>query len=87
MTDVMLPLLSGTEIAATLKSDALTSEIPIIALTARSFGASDRWMDDAPWDAFLTKPCLPEELVATVKSLLYDRARVSSRSLRAAGHA
>lgn len=78
LTDVMVRRTPGAEIAAALKSEARTADVPIVAMT------SDDPMGIGPWDALVTKPCLPEELVACVKSLLYDRARASARSQRVA---
>jgi two-component system phosphate regulon response regulator PhoB len=70
LLDIMLPTMSGTEIAAKLRDDPRTAGVPIIMLTARSeesdivvglkFGADD----------YVTKPFSMSVLVARIDALL-----------------
>ena len=68
LMDLSLPLMGGCEATRLLKSDARTSNIPIIALTGHhNFAEMAR---QAGCDAFLTKPCLPDAIVDIVRRLL-----------------
>jgi DNA-binding response OmpR family regulator len=68
--DIMMPGMSGFEVARALRSDVATRDIPIIMLTARS---SDTDIADA-WhvgiDTYLAKPFAPAELMAFVSRFL-----------------
>ncbi|WP_054113103.1 phosphate regulon transcriptional regulator PhoB [Marinagarivorans algicola] len=68
--DWMMPGTSGMELARRLKRDQLTSEIPIIMLTAK--GEEDNKIQglEAGADDYITKPFSPRELVARLKAVL-----------------
>ncbi|MCH8551224.1 MAG: phosphate regulon transcriptional regulator PhoB [Natronospirillum sp.] len=70
LLDWMLPNTSGIELARRLKKDELTSEIPIIMLTAK--GEEDHKVQglEAGADDYITKPFSPRELVARLKAVL-----------------
>jgi CheY-like chemotaxis protein len=68
LMDLSLPLMGGCEAARLLKSDARTRDIPIIALTGHhNYLAMAR---EAGCDAFLTKPCPAEKLIAEIRRFL-----------------
>jgi DNA-binding response OmpR family regulator len=68
--DLMLPTMSGLEVCRILKSDASTSHIPILMLTAKAeevdrivgleFGADD----------YVTKPFSPREVMLRIRAIL-----------------
>ncbi len=68
--DLMLPRMPGLEVCKVLKTDSLTSHIPIIMLTAKAeevdrivgleFGADD----------YVTKPFSPREMLLRIKAIL-----------------
>ena len=67
--DMSLPLMDGREAMRSLRGDARTSEIPIIALT----GYTDVKASDDRASGFqivLVKPCLPEALTRAIASVL-----------------
>ena len=79
--DWMLPGMDGIDLAKYLRSDSLTSAVPIIMLTARG-GEIDKLKSfEAGVDDYVTKPFSPRELVARVKAIL----RRSSGTASAAG--
>ena len=83
--DLSLPVLDGWEATRRLKSEPRTAHIPIIALTGHALDDHSQGAKRAGCSAFLAKPCLPETLVATVRTLLGDEAPPSGSSkLRAA---
>jgi two-component system, cell cycle response regulator DivK len=70
LMDLSLPELDGWEATRTLKGDARTRHIPIVALTGHALADHSRDAKDAGCDAFLTKPCLPEVLVVEIRRML-----------------
>jgi DNA-binding response OmpR family regulator len=74
VSDIMMPKTSGLELVVALKSDASTSEIPIILLSAKAQNADVRTGLDAGADDYVTKPFEPLDLVDRVNRLLETRA-------------
>lgn len=69
--DVMMPEMSGLEVATRLKGDEATRSIPIILLTAKKGEVKDIVEGLAAGaNEYLTKPFHETELVARVKSML-----------------
>ncbi len=70
LLDWMLPGTSGIELARRLKRDDITSELPIIMLTAK--GEEDNKVQglEVGADDYITKPFSPRELVARLKAVL-----------------
>ena len=68
--DLMLPGLSGMAVCELMRSDAATSHLPVIMLTARG-DESDRLAGfERGADDYVTKPFSPKELVARVGARL-----------------
>jgi two-component system, OmpR family, phosphate regulon response regulator PhoB len=70
LLDWMMPGTSGIELTRRLKRDEVTSNIPIILITAK--GEEDNKIQglDIGADDYITKPFSPRELVARLKALL-----------------
>ncbi len=66
--DVMLPCLSGFQVASTLREEGL--DVPILMLTARGKVTDKVQGLDSGADDYLTKPFTTEELLARVRALL-----------------
>jgi DNA-binding response OmpR family regulator len=70
LLDIMMPGVSGWEVASALIADRTTDRIPIIFITARS-GAPDRIRAlELGAQAYLTKPFDPANLATTVTKVL-----------------
>jgi two-component system cell cycle response regulator DivK len=67
--DLSLPGMDGWEATRRLKADSTTRNIPVIALTGHALSGSDEHARAAGCDAFLTKPCDPADLAATIDRL------------------
>ncbi len=79
--DVKLPDIDGTEVCQRLKSNPATASIPILHLSAERITSRDRVEGlDSGADGYLMQPINPEELLATVRSLL--RLRSAEKVLR-----
>ena len=70
LLDLSLPGIDGWQLAQMLKQDARTAGIPIIALTAHALNGERARALASGCDAFVTKPCLPEALVAELQRVL-----------------
>ncbi len=68
--DLSLPVMDGWEATRRLKSDERTRGIPVLALTGHALGRHSQGAREAGCDGFVTKPCLPEDLVAEIRRLL-----------------
>lgn len=81
LLDLMLPGLSGNDVARQIKAHPTWPFIPIILITARSDSRTKVSGLDAGADDFLTKPIEFAELLARVRALL--RLQRAQRSLQA----
>jgi len=77
--DLMLPEMSGLEVCRVLKKEPVTSQIPIIMLTAKAEEVDRIVGLELGADDYLTKPFSPRELVLRVKSVI-RRANGSSET-------
>jgi two-component system, cell cycle response regulator DivK len=68
--DLSLPGLDGWAATRAIKADARTSDVPVIALTGFAFASHAQRARDAGCDDFITKPCLPMDLVDTLEKHL-----------------
>ena len=65
--DLSLPVMDGWEATRRLKADPRTKDIIVVALTGHAEPAHAKKALDAGCDDFVAKPCLPDQLVATIK--------------------
>lgn len=77
LMDLALPKMDGWEATRRLKLDAKTRHIPIVALTGHALAGHAEGARQAGCDAFVTKPCLPDALVAEIKRMLASREQSS----------
>ena len=81
--DLSLPVMDGWEATRRLKADERTRRIPVLALTGHALGGHSQRAKDAGCDAYLTKPCLPEDLVAEIRKMIgAGTARVRAKGGR-----
>ena len=70
LMDLSLPVMDGWEATRRLKADQRTASIPVVALTGHALAGISEGAKKAGCDAFVTKPCLPEDLVREIKRIL-----------------
>jgi len=73
ITDVMMPQMDGYQMTQLLKSDTITSHIPIVILTAKGRTESKIEGYRRGADAYLPKPFSTEELLVRLAQLLHMR--------------
>jgi two-component system, cell cycle response regulator DivK len=70
LMDLSLPGIDGWEATRRLKADDATKRIPIVALTGHALAGASEGAKRAGCDSFVTKPCLPDDLVVEVRRML-----------------
>ena len=73
LMDLSLPGMDGWTATRRLKNDDRTKGIPVVALTGHALAGASEGARQAGCDAFVTKPCLPDELVVEVRRMLRRR--------------
>ena len=76
VTDLMMPKMDGIELCKQLKTNIVTSHIPIIMLTARAGVENKIEGLETGADDYLTKPFEATELLVRAKNLLEQRRRL-----------
>jgi two-component system cell cycle response regulator DivK len=84
LMDLSLPVMDGWEATRRLKADSRTNRIPVLAVTGHALTGVSKEAKDAGCDGFITKPCLPEDLVLEIRKMLSTTD--DSRSRRSGNH-
>lgn len=76
ISDIMMPRMDGFQLCQALKSDARTSHIPLILLTAKATLKDKIEGLETGADEYIMKPFEATELKARIKNLLEQRKRI-----------
>ena len=87
LCDLSMPDIDGLEVCRQLKTEQVTSHIPVLMLTARSLDEQQIEGYEHGADAYVPKPFKAEILKAQVASLIENRKRVKSQEPRAKDNA
>jgi two-component system, cell cycle response regulator DivK len=77
LMDLTMAGIDGWEATRQLKSDTGTAAIPVIAFTAHAYKEFETRARQVGCDGFITKPCLPDELILRIQSILRQRPRTT----------
>jgi two-component system, cell cycle response regulator DivK len=69
--DVDLPDVDGLQALHRLKLDGRTQGVPVILLSGYQISAPESVVG---WDAYLLKPCLPDQLLSEIERVLENKA-------------
>lgn len=69
--DLSMPGMDGSTANRRLKEDPRTSCIPVVLLTAYELEHLTSEVSEAGFAGFLTKPCMPADLIAEIDRVLY----------------
>jgi CheY-like chemotaxis protein len=81
--DLSLPVMDGWEATRRLKADERTRAIPVLAVTGHALTGVSNDAMNAGCDGFITKPCLPEDLVAEIRKILSPRSGLQHAKVKA----
>ena len=70
LMDFSMPVLDGIGAAARLKEDPCTCDIPVVLLTAHTYGSVGRRAREAGCAGFIGKPCDPRRVLHEVQQLI-----------------
>jgi DNA-binding response OmpR family regulator len=70
LLDLMMPEMSGWELAERLQNQEASSNIPIVFLSARTQEDDRRRGEELGVAGYITKPFDPADLVATIRKLM-----------------
>ena len=73
LTDGMMPVMDGKEVASRIKSDPRLKQVPVIVLTSTTHPDYARQCLELGVEGYLTKPVKQTELLQLILSLLNDR--------------
>jgi len=79
LMDASMPVLDGWQATRELKANPVTQHIPVLALTAHAFDDARREARAVGCDGFVTKPCLPDDLVTKVRAALDNGRKKTKR--------
>jgi DNA-binding response OmpR family regulator len=82
ISDIMMPEMDGLELCQKLKSNIITSHIPIILLTARSLVEQKVEGYETGADDYIEKPFNDSLLLARIKNLIDSRKKLRERFLK-----
>jgi CheY-like chemotaxis protein len=68
--DLSLPVMDGWEATRRLKRDPRAKKIPVIVLTGHALPEHAQAAREAGCDMVITKPCLPDQLLETIRRIL-----------------
>jgi DNA-binding response OmpR family regulator len=70
LLDIMMPKLSGLEVARKIRDDPSNSTVSIMLISARSSGRIEGDLDDLDIEDYITKPFSPIDLVDRIKEVI-----------------
>jgi CheY-like chemotaxis protein len=76
ITDLMMPVMDGAELAAAIRGDALMDGIPVLLMTSMPSRVPD---DSGLYDAVIRKPFTPEGLLAAMAASFTAQEKRSCR--------
>lgn len=77
--DVMMPVMNGMDCCRELKSNTMTSHIPVLMLTAYALDDQRIMGYQAGADAYITKPFNTDVLCARIQNLIESRKHMDTR--------
>ena len=79
ISDIMMPVMDGYELCKQIKSNELTSHIPVILLTAKTSEENQIQGLEHGADDYITKPFNPNILKLRIRNILENRAQLAKK--------
>jgi two-component system, cell cycle response regulator DivK len=80
ITETRLPGIDGITLCGLLRRDVATNAIPVVFVTGDAYPADVERAMSAGGDLVLTKPCLPEDLLTRLRTVLADAQKLRTRA-------
>jgi two-component system, cell cycle response regulator DivK len=77
LLDLRMPRMSGQETLRQVKARPELASVPVVALTAHALEDERRRALSIGFDAFIAKPCLPDDLVTAIEIILRGSSSIS----------
>ena len=77
LLDLRMPGMSGHETLRRIRARPELGSVPVVALTAHALEDERRHAIASGFDAFIPKPCLPDDLVAAIEVILRGSSSIS----------
>ncbi|MBN1697515.1 MAG: response regulator [Spirochaetales bacterium] len=74
LSDIMLPDISGYDIASRIKGDTRLASIKLVAITSDATPGATKKAGESGFDAYLPKPVLKKDLLELIKTTLGDKS-------------
>lgn len=68
LLDMAMPIMSGWEAIRRLKTMPQTTAIPVFAFTAFALAGDELKAKEAGCDGYVSKPCIPKEVVEKIRA-------------------
>ncbi len=78
LLDIMMPKLSGLEVARKVREDPKLASVSIMLVSARSSGRIETDLDDIGINDYISKPFSPQELVQRINEVISKQAAKDS---------
>ena len=75
LMDIQMPGMDGLELTRRLKADPVNRDTFIVGLSSFAMATDQEKAKEAGCDSFVTKPCLPDALVAEIQRMLEGKGR------------
>jgi CheY-like chemotaxis protein len=75
LADIMMPVLDGYGLHEKVSNNPYLNHIPFVFLTAKTEADDIRYGKETGVDDYITKPCQPDDLLATVRGKLKRTSR------------
>ncbi len=79
ITDISMPILDGWDMIKSLKTDAATRDIPIIALTAHAMAGDQEKAVELGCSGYILKPLQPAKFLDQLLGILSQSPQFSAR--------
>lgn len=79
ISDIMMPVMDGYELCKQIKSNELTSHIPVILLTAKTSEENQIQGLEHGAEDYITKPFNPNILKLRIRNILENRAQLAKK--------
>ena len=75
LLDIRMPGMNGMDAMRVLKAEPSLGDVPIVALTARALSEERDAALKAGFDAFISKPVMPDQLLNQLETILSAHSR------------